>query len=240
MLDEAAFADTEQDVGGAVVKVRRGELCASQAMLEEITGLSRQQLRTFLSALENAGSITTRPATKSTKSRTIVTFCNYGKYQNDQPKANQASTKDQPIKEQGKQDNNTSPLTPQGGDGEFQAFWDAYPHRNGQKKNRKGAEAKFAAALKRGVTADQIMAGVKAMSQFPDVQRGFARDPVTWLNQQGWTDEPPTAGLTVINGGKPYKTDYQGRPEIGSEMVNAKGHKLRYINHYDGWMREWN
>lgn len=132
------------------------------------------------------------------------------------------------------------PPTPQGGDDRFQEFWDAYPHRNGQKKNRKGAEAKFAAALKRGVTAEQILAGVKAMGQFPDVQRGFARDPVTWLNQQGWTDEPPATGLTVINGGKPYKTDYQGRPEIGSEMVNAKGHRLRYINHYDGWMREWN
>lgn len=101
MLDEAAYADTEQDVAGAVVSVRRGELCASQAMLEEITGLSRQQLRTFLSALEREGAISTRPASKSTKSRTIVTFCNYGKYQTVQPKTNQTSTKDQPIKEQG-------------------------------------------------------------------------------------------------------------------------------------------
>jgi hypothetical protein len=103
MLDEAAFADTEQDVGGAVVKVLRGELCASHAMLEEITGLSRQQLRTFLSALESTGAIKTRPATKSTKSRTIVTFCNYDKYQTPQPSGNQRPTKDQPTKEQ---DNN--------------------------------------------------------------------------------------------------------------------------------------
>lgn len=106
MLDEAAFADTEQDVAGTLVKVRRGELCASQAMLEEITGLSRQQLRTFMAALETSGAIQTRPATKSTKSRTIVTFCNYGKYQNDQPSSNQTSTKHQPTKEQ---DNKTPP-----------------------------------------------------------------------------------------------------------------------------------
>lgn len=103
MLDEAAYADTEQDVAGTVVKVRRGELCASQAMLEEITGLSRQQLRTFMAALENSGAISTRPATKSTKSRTIITFCNYGKYQHDQPSVNQAATKHQPTKEQDKQ-----------------------------------------------------------------------------------------------------------------------------------------
>ncbi|WP_372570381.1 hypothetical protein [Ruegeria jejuensis] len=100
MLDEAAYCDTEQDVGGVLVSVKRGELCASQAMLEDITGLSRQQLRTLLSALERSGAIQTRPATKSTKSRTIVTFCNYDKYQTPQPSTNQTSTKDQPTKEQ--------------------------------------------------------------------------------------------------------------------------------------------
>lgn len=101
MLDEAAFTDTVQDVGGVIVPVLRGELCASQSMLEDITGLSRQQLRTFMAALEKAGSIATRPATKSTKSRTIITFCNYGKHQHDQPSSNQAATKQQPTKEQG-------------------------------------------------------------------------------------------------------------------------------------------
>lgn len=103
MLDEAAFADTRQDVGGVIIPVKRGQLCASQAMLSEITGLSRQQLRTFLTALEAEGAIKTQTATKSTKSRTIITFCNYGKYQDPQPKANQEPTKGQPIKEQ---DNN--------------------------------------------------------------------------------------------------------------------------------------
>lgn len=100
MLDEAAYADTEMDVGGVIVKVARGELCASQAMLEEITGLPRQQLRTFLAALEKAGTISTRPATKVTKSRTIVSFCNYEKYQTPQPSINQEPTKHQPTKEQ--------------------------------------------------------------------------------------------------------------------------------------------
>ncbi len=100
MLDEASYDDTKQDVGGVLVQVKRGELCASQAMLEEITGLPRQKLRTFLTALEREGTIQTRPATKSTKSRTIVTFCNYGKYQTPQPKTNQTATKDQPTKEQ--------------------------------------------------------------------------------------------------------------------------------------------
>ena len=83
---------------------------------------------------------------------------------------------------------------------DFSAFWDVYPHRGGQKKNRKGAEARYRAAIKSGATAEQIMAGVNAMSAFPDVQRGYARDPATWLNQAGWTDEAPS-GFAVIKGG---------------------------------------
>lgn len=103
ILDKAAFADCTQDIAGQAVKVKRGELCASQAMLEKWTGLPRQQLRTFLIGLERHGAIKTRPATKSTKSRTIVSVCNYDTYQTVQPKTNQGSTKDQPIKEQDKQ-----------------------------------------------------------------------------------------------------------------------------------------
>jgi hypothetical protein len=70
----------------------------------------------------------------------------------------------------------------------FPDFWDAYPHRNGAKKNRKGAEASFSKALKLA-TPEQIAMGVEAMRNSPDVLRGYARDPATWLNQQGWQDE---------------------------------------------------
>ena len=80
---------------------------------------------------------------------------------------------------------------------DFADFWDAYPHRNGKKKNRQGAEAAFARAIKAGATIEDIAAGVDAMRRDPDVMRGYARDPTTWLNQRGWTDEIPE---TPING----------------------------------------
>lgn len=71
----------------------------------------------------------------------------------------------------------------------FDDFWQAYPHRNGVKKGRKPAEVKFAAAVKRGVKAEAIIAGAKAAHAHPDVVRGYARDPATWLQQEGWSDE---------------------------------------------------
>lgn len=80
----------------------------------------------------------------------------------------------------------------------FEEFWNAYPHRNGTKKGRKPAEAKYRAAVKRGVPEQAIIDGARAAWRHPDVLRGFARDPTTWLNQAGWEDSvtthpPPTA-----------------------------------------------
>jgi hypothetical protein len=72
----------------------------------------------------------------------------------------------------------------------FAEFWDvAYPHRGGRKKGRKTAEAKYAAAVKRGVSETTIIAGAMAAKSDPDVIRGFARDPTTWLTAEGWADE---------------------------------------------------
>lgn len=78
---------------------------------------------------------------------------------------------------------------------DFADFWDAYPHRNGKKKNRAGAEAAFSKAIKAGAELSAIAAGVKAMHRDPDVISGYARDPTTWLNQRGWTDEIPHGGI---------------------------------------------
>lgn len=90
---------------------------------------------------------------------------------------------------------------------DFQDFWDAYPHRHGKKK-RADAEKAFARAIKRGATVSQIADGVRDMSRDPDVQRGYARDPTTWLNQSGWTDEiPAQPQFKTIPGGQNERSD---------------------------------
>jgi uncharacterized protein YdaU (DUF1376 family) len=105
---------------------------------------------------------------------------------------------------------------------DFQDFWDAYPHRNGKKK-RKDAEAVFAKAIKRGVTVQQIAEGVANMRNDPDVQRGYARDPTTWLNQQGWTDEfDAKPQLKTIDGGRnerTNRTETEQRPDPAIERI---------------------
>lgn len=80
----------------------------------------------------------------------------------------------------------------------FEEFWSVYPHRHGVKRNRNGAEQKFRLAVKRGVPEQTIIDGARRYAKDKRVLDGYARDPTTWLNQEGWTDdiEPssPSAG----------------------------------------------
>jgi uncharacterized protein YdaU (DUF1376 family) len=75
--------------------------------------------------------------------------------------------------------------------GGFAEFWDAYPHR-GARRNRKGAEAKYAAAVRRGVPEQTIIEAARRAHDDRRVRDGYARDPTTWLSQEGWADEVDT------------------------------------------------
>jgi uncharacterized protein YdaU (DUF1376 family) len=71
----------------------------------------------------------------------------------------------------------------------FAEFWDAYPHRGGSKKGRKPSEAKYAAAVRSGVPEQTIIDGAIRARGDPQVVKGYARNPETWLSQAGWNDE---------------------------------------------------
>lgn len=84
----------------------------------------------------------------------------------------------------------------------FEEFWQTYPHRGGAKRNRKGAEVKFAAAVRRGIPQQTLIDAATRYRTDKRVLDGYSRDPVTWLNQNGWEDDveaaqaKPEAGMT--------------------------------------------
>ena len=100
MLKKAAYKPTKFTCGPHVIILERGQLCVSQAQVTEATGMTRQQYRTFLKALEMDGSIQPEPNPKVTKGRTLITICNYDEYQDANQVANQAATKQQPTNKQ--------------------------------------------------------------------------------------------------------------------------------------------
>lgn len=231
LLDNAAWRDTPHDINGKTVTIKRGQVCASERRIATEVGVGRQVVRTFLDRLKAEHMINPDP----THGRTIITLCNYEKYQAFQPKDNPAPnpavTHDQPTKGQGnkvKKVGSDEPTSRSGAaqDG-FQSFWDAYPHRAGAKRGRKIALARYAAAIKSGVTAQTIIDGARRAHRDPAVQRGYARDPAAWLNQAGWQDEFPD-NVTAI--GKPV-------PTYGEERVKPNGERIRYVGGTVQWER---
>ena len=100
LLDNAVWQDTPHDVNGKTVVVPRGSVCASERRMADEIGVGRQVIRTFLGRLATERMINPDP----THGRTIISLCNYEKYQSAKttanPAPNPALTHDQPIKEQ--------------------------------------------------------------------------------------------------------------------------------------------
>ena len=81
MLHMAAIAETRFMADGQIITLQRGQLCVSQQQFSDATGMTRKQVRTFLEALEGESAVVTKRANDRAKGRTVVTICNYDKYQ---------------------------------------------------------------------------------------------------------------------------------------------------------------
>jgi hypothetical protein len=75
----------------------------------------------------------------------------------------------------------------------FEAFWSAYPRREG----RRAAERAYSAALNRGADPSDVLRGAMRYAAERDRERDavqrhrFTAMPATWLNADRWDDHPP-------------------------------------------------
>lgn len=75
------------NIGGKVIELQRGQICASRAQLAEAWGWSPSAVERFLTRLETEQMIERATG----QGRTIITVCNYAKYQDVEVKAGQAT-----------------------------------------------------------------------------------------------------------------------------------------------------
>lgn len=81
LLSNAAWKDTVRRTGqGGIVEIKRGQLHVSLASLASAWGWSIKRVRGFINRLEKGHSL----GTVKGKTGTIITICNYSKYQ-DKP-----------------------------------------------------------------------------------------------------------------------------------------------------------
>jgi len=83
----------------------------------------------------------------------------------------------------------TSASMEEGGPGEgtmFDAFWSAYPRKVG----KRNARTAFGRAVLRTGDASVIQAGAERYRDDPNRLDEFTAHPTTWLNRDGWDDDP--------------------------------------------------
>ncbi|MDF3606308.1 hypothetical protein PE067_09270 [Paracoccus sp. DMF-8] len=209
LIMEASWKSRVKRVGNVVAATERGQLAASVRFLASAWKWTAPKVQRYLKRLEKMEMIRSDADTGVT----IITICNYDEYQPSGKASDTASIQRRysgdtnenkgEIREEGKKDANASARStaPSPDVSRFQEFWDAYPHRGGTKRNRSGAEDKYRAAIKAGASQQEIIDGAGRAHTDQRVRDGYARDPTTWLNQQGWKDEiQPQPNFTVING----------------------------------------
>lgn len=92
MCDSAVWEGVTIRFNGELVELQRGQLAASIRFISEGFEMGERQIRTLLSVMQASGMI----AKQTTHKATIITICNYDKYQsNCQSEDKQASRKRQ-------------------------------------------------------------------------------------------------------------------------------------------------
>lgn len=225
LVMEASWKERVKRVGNVTVTLERGQLAASVRFMAEAWQWEKSTVDRFLQRLKKRDMI----GTDSGTGVNVITVCNYNEYQGDE---SASGTPNKPKRDSsGTAAGQTRtpevipdviPNTDANASGaivrQFEAFWNAYPHRDG-KRGRKLAEAKYRAAVKRGVSEQTIIDGAKRAHADPRVKAGYARDPTTWLNQAGWDDEiAPT--VTPFRGG--YTPEEQQSRQAAFEAMVAK------------------
>src|SRR4051812_35252626 len=77
MIERAAWKPTRQNIGGKIVDIPRGQFAVSLRQMAQVWGWKCTRVRRFLKLLASDAMIDTDSGT----GKTVVTICNYEKYQ---------------------------------------------------------------------------------------------------------------------------------------------------------------
>lgn len=96
LLQLAAYAHTKKIIKGNLVKLAPGQLCGSQRYLADRWGWSTKKVRHYIALLESDGII----EPQKNHEGTIITLCNYEKYNNcddsEEPQKTHGGTAEEP------------------------------------------------------------------------------------------------------------------------------------------------
>lgn len=190
LIEAAAYAPRDVPVvngtRGDVITLQPGQLSHSIRFLARAWNWSDKRVQRFLSALRSDQSVTTQ----TTTGQTVITLCNWGKYQtpfavtttqNATGATTQTTTKKKEIKE--KKDIALSEKS-------FSDWYSIYP----RKKSREAARRAYARVIASGdISESHLFAKTQAFANIwasePPERRKFIPYPASWLNAGSYHDE---------------------------------------------------
>jgi hypothetical protein len=201
LIESAAYAPHDVTITSGrnrlAVHLEPGQLTYSIRYLAKAWQWSDKRVQRFLSALQLDQSVTTQ----TTTGQTVITLCNWAKYQRPDfeattQTATATTTATTTNKKERKERKNISPSGEPDG---FAAWYAIYP----RKKQPQDAKRAFVKAIGSGaITLDALMAKTRAFAASwanePKDRRKFIPYPASWLNAGGYHDEPDGDGGEAV------------------------------------------
>lgn len=170
-------------------------------------GWGKTKVYTILKKLIDAGYVTRKAnIVKGLKRGSEYTV--YDTKMAEKPHCSQTRTSDAPIVRVGGHiiSNNVSYISKEkiykkesDYENQFKEFDKEYPRSKKRSTWQGGSKIyeKFKKVLKGGVSFEDLMKGLRLYKQDQTVKDGYAKNVLTWLNQEGWTYEPPQAEQVI-------------------------------------------
>ena len=193
------------------IYLKPGQLVTTIFALSKQLKISTQSIRTSISRLKSTNEITST----STNKYTVITVCNYDRYQNKEVRNNKQnnnqSNKRVTNKQQTKPAYNVLQECKEGkeevieankeviedrvkvkdiycSNGTFEKFWTAYP----RKKSKGSAETAWKKLKMTPAFLETLLSAITQAKKSADWQKDggkFIPYPASWLNAKGWEDE---------------------------------------------------
>ena len=190
---DATFEDEEVASGSEIVLLKRGDVLTSIMARADRWRWGRQRVRHFLAASVSRGEM----VLKSSSQRTIITLCNYPKWNDPQPSTrptkNQRQYNGKPttvhVQESEESEEPKKLRKIPESETDFDRFWDVWPKKVGKGEARR-AWGKLNGSGPDILIVIEAVRWQSAQEQWHRDEGRFIPNPATWINQQRWLDEP--------------------------------------------------
>ena len=226
LIENAAWRPRKFDIKGKTVTLHRGQLTASLRFMASAWGWKHDAVKRWLTRLETETMIATDTAT----GETVITICNYDRYQASVEETATATETDTATGARqhrdrsatGARQNKEGKESKEGKEGnlrdgqatdEFETWWAEVP-----RKVSKGQARKAYRTARKTVDANVLISGIRRYATEIKVRGNpeYTKHPATWLNGECWNDDP----METVNGAKPSE-NRQTRKSPHDKMLSG-------------------